>query len=374
MNSNTSKNRKPAWKSFIIAFISSLILISICKLTNFELPVYRLTNEFCVAAYQASKDPGPIDSNIYIINIKDYPLEVIRSQIAIASLYEPAVIGVDYFPTEEEMSDLDQSDTSVVDFTRVVLPITIDENLNYAPNCFSKYASYGSVASRSYSFFEPYVNVNGQEIPSFPTKILQLYDSSLFLKMKARTTETEIINFNGNLLQFRFLDDLSTAPPGALEFLKGKIVLVGYVGVHDSTYPAPDDDDVKPTPAGKMYGLVFMANQIHTILGNYIDTIPQAVAIVVTLMIVLLNLFVTKRLFGFRFSYVFLKIFQMLQIITCFLVASYLLMSFNIFIDYSFFCLVVLITVELGFWSIRIIGQTSSLWPYASDKDPSKIS
>lgn len=337
-------------KKFLVPTILSTVTLFLLASSDIHNPVKWLTNDFYIEAYQAtSKGLGQSNDKIAIVNISDFPPEVIKDQIHILSQYDPAVIGLDYF-----LPDSLNSGGQVVQFEDLVLPMAIDQNdsAQYSLNCFSTNAHYGLTSIYSPSYFEPFLKSRGTEYPLLPTRIIQLYDSILFRKLLQREKEREIINYLGNTSSFLYLGDLaSIQATDALKSIKNKIVLVGYTGIY-SPYPSEADNyDAHLTPQGKMFGVVLLANIVHTLMDNQIDSLPPLhtaliIASLIGLAVSVVHFFFLKV----RYAYWLIKLFQIFLLVALFSCAAFMIHNFNRSIDYEIIAFSILITPEITYW------------------------
>lgn len=342
----------PSFKKIFAQVLASLILLILLKLCSVHNSIRFLTNDFYIQAFQISKNIQEINNEIAIVNIKDFPLEAIRDQIEILTLYEPKVIGIDYFPDKNEGENPEP-----IGFKNIIQPTLIDDNsIEYSISYFSDSCYYGYANVLSTSRFEPFLKVNGHQYPSFPTKIIELFDSSLYRLLLNRKQSSEIINYQGNAYQFLYLNDLSTFNPDLLEKIKDKIVLVGYTGL---TAPIPEDlkdQDTHLTPIGEMYGVVLLANILNTLMNHYITPVDNLwlclIAIILTVGVVLISNYIYTKT---KFGYLYIKLFQILTVFTCFIGASISIHKLEISIDYELLCFAVLIAGELSYWSNKIL-------------------
>jgi CHASE2 domain-containing sensor protein len=328
----------------------SIFVVTICfvpRLANYRNPIFYLSNEFVVHNYQ-SKKQQEFDDNIYLVNINDYGIDVIKTQIEILSFYEPSVIGLDYFP-ESQPVRLER-----FAFPNLVLPSKIEiDKITRAADYFTGSAHYGCVNLPSYLTFKPKHSFNGHSCLSFPAKMIELHDSNHFRDLMSRENDQEIINYIGNALNFVYLGDLSAIQPKDLAKIKGKIVLVGYLGTNNPIPQDPDDDDVHNSPRSYMYGVVLWANIIHTMLGNFIFQPGPIFSFLLCLLFAFLNYCVVKWLSEKPFGYWIIKLIQIGQLSSCLIVSTWVLHRFNALIDYETMTCTIVFFPEILFWSFR---------------------
>ena len=154
--------------------------------------------------------------------------------------------------------------------------------------------------SRAFSTIRFYYPFTKNKV-AFTSSILKAYDSVLykdFLKKKNKKLE---IHYSGNLPNFQYYNfDEVLNPNFDAKTLKNKIVIVGYLGVAQTTYTSKVDEDKFFTPLNSrlsgrsfpdMYGCVIHANILQMIFEkNYVKVVPQWKMILVSFVIIWLFL------------------------------------------------------------------------------------
>ncbi|UTW63507.1 CHASE2 domain-containing protein [bacterium SCSIO 12741] len=267
---------------------------------------------------QATLRPKPeADTSIVLVNIGMLDRGQIAKQIDVLNKHEPAIIAIDAFFRKEKdpmkdfplamalanvknlvlVSELHHIDSGYACFDSLSLsnPIFNEKANNGFANVV---ASSGTQGFRTVKKFSPVECLGDSSYPNFSTKIAQLYDPEAYEKLIKRGNEEEVINWRGHYSNFYALDaeDVMNEKYD-LSFIKGKIVLMGYMGVPMGNY---DLVDIFYTPqnhrvAGRSYpdtyGVVVHANIISMILhGNYLHEAPEWVNWVLIFIIVYLNI------------------------------------------------------------------------------------
>ncbi len=339
-------------KKILTPLSLSLTILLILELGDIRNPIFFLTNSYYIQGYQATSQ-NKISDEIVIVNISDFSTEEIKDQIYILSKYNPAVIGVDYFSSEEIIPD-----SELVAFKNIVLPILTDslDSIQYSKNLFTEYAEYGSVRIYSPVMFEPFIEIGEKKYPSFPTKIIQLYDQSRYKALLQRGHKREVINYSGNTSSFIYLGDLTKIKTlEVLKEIKGKIVLIGYTGIETSNPTISDNYDSHDTPKGEMFGVVILANILHTLLGNYITPAPVFLMVIIVIALALSNIILLNLLTKNKFQYWAIKLIQLVEIVIAFIVSSYLMHQFNVSLDYELTSFTILIAPEVAYWYKKTI-------------------
>ena len=153
-------------------------------------------------------------------------------------------------------------------------------------------ASY--MTCREISFLETW---SGNREPSFALRIAEIYDSEAASVAAARGVGEETINFRGNLKSFFHLDvDQALDPEMDLSFIKGKIVLMGFLGADLGTesledrYFTPLNERYVGRSVPDCFGVVIHANVIAMMLrGEYIESMSSDAAIWIGLLVLVLN-------------------------------------------------------------------------------------
>lgn len=347
----------PSGRKVLLPLLLGLLIIGIKNILHLEMPFYYLSNDFYIQGYQATKDEEKQDTSIFIVNIRDFPTDVIKDQIEILSLYNPAVIAVDYF-TEERMS---KNDTSKILFDNLVLPIIKQNDRIKKPvNPFSESAHYGYSTIYSATYFEPFSEINNESIPCIGTKIIELFDSSLYSQLKKRNIDKEIINYSGNIYQFKYLGDLTKTSPKVLKNIAGNIVLVGYTGI-DSPFPSDINcNDTHGTPRSLMYGVVMIANMVYTLKNHYISPFNKVLSFFIVIVLAIFNVLFPIFVLQYKASYIIIKIIQCLQYVILFTAASLVIYIFSISIDFESMALIMILVPELTFWYHKVLPKKAN--------------
>jgi CHASE2 domain-containing sensor protein len=263
----------------------------------------------------------PVDTNIVIVNIGYLQRKQIAEQINILNRYDPKVIGIDvqFFKTKPPEQDIPlamalsnvknlvmvsklEYNEDKKNFDSISLPNP--EFLKYANTGFANFI-IGEEEFKTTRVFSPIEKHGNETELAFSVKIAQLFNSKSVDKFLKRNNEVETINFRRNINKYRILDINDVfLKQDSLDLMKGKIILMGFLGPDTSTLV---NEDVFYTPMnlqyiGKtfpdMYGVVIHANIISMILSeDYINTIPLWVRILLIVLIAfgIMTLFTIMR-------------------------------------------------------------------------------
>lgn len=232
------------------------------------------------------------DGPLVLINVENKDREKIAFLLQRLEEGKPKVIGMDIiFPDKKDSVGDETLKQTFARYNNIVLPYiasdgTMDETRS---NKFFQTKTTGFVnlygEDKEYSTVRHYYPVINS-VPAFTTAIMQMYDSSKassLLKMGEHKTE---IKYYGNLQNFTYKTVAEVMDPSfdPDTLLKGKIVLVGYMGRTDTSGSQLDEDRFF-TPLNKrlsgrslpdMYGCVLNANIIRMALEkDYIYAFPS---------------------------------------------------------------------------------------------------
>ena len=154
--------------------------------------------------------------------------------------------------------------------------------------------------SRAFStirFYNPFT----QNKEAFTSSIIKAYDSVLYATVLKKKNKQLEIHYSGNLSNFQYYNfDEVLNPDFDATTLKNKIVLVGYLGLPQTTFASKVDEDKFFTPLNSrlsgrsfpdMYGCVIHANILQMIFEkNYVKVVPQWQMILVSFLVIWLFL------------------------------------------------------------------------------------
>lgn len=298
-----------------------------------------------------------VDTNIVLINIGQLSRGEIGEILKAVNEYQPKVVGLDVvFAQHNNSSDdliVEESLSGIKNLVMVGILNNYSEQYdNYeqflTPNPkFTKKAVIGyanlptkfGASSKTIRSFRPYSKVQKTIVPAFAIRVVELFDKNAYKNLLTRGNESEVINFRGNIDKFITLDTETFKSNVSLDFIKGKIVLLGFLG---NTLTQRTLEDIYFTPlneryAGRsypdMYGVTIHANIISMILSNdYIDSIPDWISKVLAFIVCLINVYyirkVRRRLTDYYGGIAKLVIFIQTVII--------LILNVNIFLLYNY--------------------------------------
>lgn len=273
------------------------------------------------------------DSSIVIVNIGRLSREEIAQEVRNISRHQPRAIGIDAFfrapkdPTGDSLlADAFRQAGNVVLVSKVSYNTDeehdedraeqVFDTLELSAPMFASAARHGFanlvvdqqeafMTCREVTFAERY---QGGTEESFPLVIAGMVDDRAHRVALDRKNETEVVNYRGNLSSFYSVDaDLAIDSTADLSFLRGKIVLMGYLG---PTFAERSLEDAFFTPLNPqyvgrsypdMYGIVVHANVLSMILrGDYINKMSVSTGITIGMLLLIVNVMV----FSFVFTHI----------------------------------------------------------------------
>ena len=314
--------------SFIFLFIGFLWIIP----AQFEVldPVGEALSDMELTDIVFSKlrnsQVSHTDTNIVLVNIGHLKRDEVGELLSNIDAGNPKVIGIDAFFRAKKTFDEDiglimglgNVNSPVVMVNELLLPHPNSDcfdsiaysNPLFTQNTtsgFSNFITGGNEGYRTVRQWMPFGCASDSTIPAFTSKVLEIYDPANYKAMVARGNLLETINWTGNYKAFFHLDYSDVLKKSFNpNFLKDKIVLLGYIGPQMGV---PSFEDIFFTPlnektAGRsfpdMYGVTVHANILAQMLNNrYINTLPTWINGLIALVLVYLNvvlfLFIAER-------------------------------------------------------------------------------
>jgi CHASE2 domain-containing sensor protein len=310
--------------------IFGLIAIIVLSPGNIEIfdPIQKALTDFSftdIVYSQWRSQEAVVDDNIVIVNLGRNRAEVAH-QIKVLSAMQPKVIGVDaVFSTEKEP----EVDLALIDALSTSTPIVLASRISgwkgnstkpmytelsppHPKFIYGRNVSHGhnmlvadkeDVNLQTVRTFEPQAKYKDTTINSFTLEVAERWKPGIIKEVLGRGNDDELINFRGNYNKFLLIDiDFSVPIDSAVatysESIKGKIVLLGYMG-----QPFDNPNDVRGklyTPASKtyvgksvpdMYNTVVQANIISMMTRDEMITpMPEWLGYVMAIVICYFNM------------------------------------------------------------------------------------
>jgi len=239
---------------------------------------------------------------------------------------------------------------------------------------------------REFDKFIRYFDKNNDTITinSFSAEIVRRYDNDLFLKFAKRNNkQEETINFRGGSMPFikiDYEDVIDSCNVSMLSKLKGKIVLLGYLGMYKR---APmDSEDAFYTPLQRCEGFDAKGIEIHAHIISMImndDCLitlepwqNRLIAFIITFFFVLWLVY--WYVFGAKFFDILSKPIQFILVGVVLIISYYMFKKFGIKIDMMptgimlIFCIEVLYLYEETLELFKIDSFITQTFKYTKDE------
>ncbi len=334
---------------FIFGCVSLLSLV-ILNVSFFD-PFTEAFHDFTLTDlyYTKTKDRNTIyQNNIVLVNLEN------RNRTEIALLLQqlqkgkPKTIAIDaVFAQRKDDEDSLLQQTFQQNNNYVLSYIADFENPEqsvYSDPFFTKsgndgYANIVGDAAEFSTIRYYYPFSNNQE--AFTSSILKHYNSASYQKLKKRIDQKTEIHYFGNLSNFQFYDfDEVMNPAFAVDQVKDKIVLIGFLGLPSKRNTVQLDEDKLFTPlnprlSGRsypdMYGTVVHANILRMALeDDYIRVIPSWLTAILSFILIWLVLPLICGLF-FKGDLWFNSVGTLLQLVGGAVIVFVTLISYSIF-------------------------------------------
>lgn len=375
---------------FIFGFLYLLAKIPM----QFELldPIGKALKDFELTdlVYSQLRDEQHLDTNIVLVNIAHLSRSEIGKQIDILNKYQPKVIGIDaFFRSKKEFKEdiqlimaLSQVENLVMvsDLEQPNDDATCFDSLGTSHPQFNQFAQNGfadvktsEVSFRTIRQFTPSFCLQDSTYLSFPAKLAQLYDSSSVETLLTRKNELEVINWRGNYSKFYRLDAHQLLDDeGDFSFLKGKIVIMGFLGERELGEKSLEDTfftPLNPQSAGRaypdMYGATVHANVVSMILNkDYINQLPDWVMSLIAFILVYLNvaLFIWVGDHHKVYYDLITKLLILIEVAILFGLVIFILLYFNIKINLTIAIIAIIFSGDLTELYIGSLKDLAIIW------------
>lgn len=363
----------------ILQFLPILFRVDFLDVVQNTIEDFYITDYFFSQIKDYSK--VPIDTNVILINTSNFNRKKIAEQIEVINQYNPKVIAIDAFFKDEKTEELDSplvnafsKVKSLVIGTKLIDNDDDDsfDTIEFSHPKFSKYAigAYVNFSLDDNSYFRTVRRIPIREYMdndtaySFPVVVSMIYDSLATKKVIDRSNRFEIINYQRNIDKYITIDaEELFEKQDSLNFLKDKIVLLGYIGPNIKTLST---EDIFFTPMNKdyygrtypdMYGVVVHANVISMILeGKYLET-NEFYPIWVNGALVFLIVFLNMTLFNYmRFRWPWLY-----EPVSVFLIFAEMCIYF-VFVIWVFYVFNYLIILNYLLYGLLFTGMVFELY------------
>lgn len=276
--------------------------------------------------YSHLRETPEVDTNIVVVNIGSVSRHDLAAMIDTINKFKPKVIAIDAFfrtakHSEDPMEDayLVAGDSALSNaFAKTENLVLVSEliendsaktqadkvaNVSYSHPMFMQHATPGfaDMITKGHDYIKyarnciPKEEFKGKTIYSFPTQIVHIYDSVACKNYLARNKDEEIINYQGNIdPRTEGISENSKNVFYALDIdqvlnqefdpsvIKGKIVIMGYLGNHighntwEDKFCTPLNINYIGRTLPDMYGVVVHANIVSMVLKrSFIKEMPE---------------------------------------------------------------------------------------------------
>jgi CHASE2 domain-containing sensor protein len=313
----------------LLATLTVFAIFGLVYFTPFNLEIFdpiqkALSDfEFSDVVFSQYRRGEKVDTNVVIVNIGNNNRVQIAEQIRAINAFSPKVIALDaVFPRERtpeldtplvnalreaknvvlalEVKKRDDDNELKFDSLRSSHPKFIGANVTFGHISFPKASEDALAMDGTVRTIAPKVYFRDSlTIAAFPVSIVDRANPALAQKFLKRGNDLETINYRGDQSKFIVLD-VDQVTPDNLEIVRGKIVLMGFLG---ESFAAANNrtntTDKFWTPVslelGKsppdMYGVVIHANIVSMVLaGDYINEMSDLTALALAVLLCYVNI------------------------------------------------------------------------------------
>jgi CHASE2 domain-containing sensor protein len=281
-------------KNALISTTLSCVMLVILSIAFFNIrffnPLQKAFKDFSfldVYFSQKFEENSNINKDIILVNIENHSREVIAYLLESVINSDPKVVGLDViFKTHKTHDQTDSLLRKLLQNKKIITSSELRNGELVVNDSFFKTNSEPGFVNFNFEEennvirdFIGIENINGKKTYSFASKVVKSYLSSKewdALNYDTKLNHLQFINYYGSLDKFPILTLNDFILGEKKDFLKDKIVLLGYLG--DSKMDnSTDITDKFWTPlnnvvAGKsdrdMYGMVIHANIVNMLVNN----------------------------------------------------------------------------------------------------------
>lgn len=306
---------------FAALLVFSLLWVLLPVLTNVDFidPIQNALEDVNLTdiVFSRMRDNESVtkDTNIVLVNIGRLSRAGIAKQISNIMKFQPKVLGIDSFFRTPKDSITDEILANELHQSRNIVLVSELKNLNNETMTFDSLVK--SISKFSEGVRSGFANLhidadafrtcrqvaiaekaNNKNEYSFPAKVLSIYAPDKFKKLMDRNNDFEIINYRRNIDKYTIIDaEESLSDTADFSFIKGKIVLLGFLGIDTSRqctediYFSPLNERFVGKAIPDMYGVVIHANVLSQFIDeDYINSLNNTYIIILFLFLVYLNI------------------------------------------------------------------------------------
>ena len=386
----SKSHTKLLYRDAILSTIFVFLCIALFALNPFNIKPFNIIGgslkdiEFTDILF-SGKNPGrgdyqtKISNDIVLVNSADRGRAEIAFLLNKINAENPAVVGVDFiFEGPKDKQDDSLLRSAFLNTNKLVLATKFKNDDEAERPTYLTTASVLGTYTQGYAnlmvksmdktvrYFRTKDAMDGKTIYPFSLEVVRAFDSTKSREFIQRNRDFELINYEGNLDATHHIngsDILSGNYPD--NFLKNKIVLIGFFGsdcnpnpVLDDYFYTPMNDKIFGRKFPDTYGVVIQANIIAMMLQQkYISKTPAWVDWAIGFLVCFLHNLLFIRLFvhSHLFYHFYAKLIQLGTTFLLVLACIYLFKEMHIKISASPFIVPVLLTVDLLYFYDAIV-------------------
>lgn len=299
--------------AFVIMYLFTFIPVNLGFFNPLKSALYDFDmNDLVFSKFTSDKNA---DTNVVVVNIGYLNRPQLAELITKIKSYKPKVVGLDilFKDNKEPVGDSKLQDAIALGGNTVIVNKLAgynNKNLNYdtlitsisrfGNNAFSGYANLPSKDGSNLTtirMFKPSAKFKDSTIYSFAASIVKIFDKDSYNNLVNRKSDFETINYRGNVDKFYYIDGTNPDNLNNLDFIKNKIVILGFLGdypvyrIFEDIFYTPLNDNYAGKTYPDMYGVVIHANIISMILHkDYINDLPTWIELLLAMLICYFNI------------------------------------------------------------------------------------
>ncbi len=333
---------------YVLIFLGSILPFKLGFLNPFSKNLNDY--DFTDLIYCKFKPDNQFDDRIVIINTGSPDRSEIAQALERINSYHPKAIGVDVIFEGDKDFMSDSTLQSVIDsLPNLILADKLDQlkeepaphscNVRFCKSDNFGFVNFVAKPDHTIRYYSPKEEINGLPVDAFASAIVKLAAKQEYNALTTRQKDVEQIDFRGNIDSYVHLDisqvlfeaDLSST-------IRDKIVLLGYLGVSESSnsvtdkYYSPMNKKMAMKTLPDMFGVVIHANIISSILdGSFINRASKRVSGLISFLVILLMVIICRYVY-YRINpgyHKLIRMFQLLMLFALFTLATVLMYFYN---------------------------------------------
>lgn len=342
-----------------------------------------------ISKFRNHTDPSLFDDNILILNSEKTNRKEVAEVVNYLTSHDVAAVGIDLIFDRTPHNAIDTMLSEALTNEKVLLGYTFEEMHKGATHSIHGTTSdelfvhseeqmgYVNLATNdgfTVRAFEPYHTIDGNQRESLALKLASKINPELLKITEERHNKIEWINFKriqpGNINMYfpineyksvhyaftsvnKFLSDTASY---SREYLKGKIVLIGFNGEDDDAlsmkdrYFTPLNQKYHGRSLPDMYGVVVHANIISMLLTkDFINEVPEWILYLIGFLIFFVNYFIFQKLEDKKLFTILplVRLVQLIQFVFLFSFCIIMITYFNVKFGFILIITAVIISFEV---------------------------